>query len=232
MCGFYLWKFCPKTYFSLWYMRIYLCTLELLSDRPVSILKIIYTCRSREYISLTHTVGGCYLICCTNIGWHYRSRLRVGFWMLALFWAEAFVVAKYWPWNKWAHRSNNCVIRRNKTGTFFHLKKKFVVSLKDYSLFTYYCLINAMKYRSQWPRGLRHGFTASRFLRFWVRIPPGALIFFCCCECCVLSDRGLCDELITRLEESYRLWCVVLCDLETSWMRRPWPALGPQRHRN
>ena len=37
-----------------------------------------------------------------------------------------------------------------------------------------------------------------------------------CCECCVLSDRGLCDELITRPEESYRLWCVVVCDLETS----------------
>jgi len=33
------------------------------------------------------------------------------------------------------------------------------------------------------------------------------------CECCVLSGRGLCDELITRPEESYRLWCVV-CDLE------------------
>jgi len=32
----------------------------------------------------------------------------------------------------------------------------------------------------------------------------------------VLSGRGLCDELITRPEESYRLWCVVMCDLETS----------------
>ena len=29
----------------------------------------------------------------------------------------------------------------------------------------------------------------------------------------MLSGRGLCDELITRPEESYRLWCVV-CDLE------------------
>jgi len=36
-----------------------------------------------------------------------------------------------------------------------------------------------------------------------------------CCECCVLSGRGLCDELITRPEDSYRVWCVV-CDLETS----------------
>jgi hypothetical protein len=30
----------------------------------------------------------------------------------------------------------------------------------------------------------------------------------------VLSGRGLYDELITRPEESYRLWCVVVCDLE------------------
>jgi len=42
-----------------------------------------------------------------------------------------------------------------------------------------------------------------------------------CCDC-VLSGRGLCDGLITRPEESYRLWCVVVCDLETSWIRRPW----------
>jgi hypothetical protein len=26
------------------------------------------------------------------------------------------------------------------------------------------------------------------------------------CECCVLSGRGLCVWLITRPEESYRLW--------------------------
>ena len=38
----------------------------------------------------------------------------------------------------------------------------------------------------------------------------------CLHEFCVLSGRGLCDELITRPEESYRLWCVVVCDLETS----------------
>jgi len=37
-----------------------------------------------------------------------------------------------------------------------------------------------------------------------------------CCECCVLSGRGLCDELITHSEESYLLWRVVECDLEIS----------------
>ena len=79
--------------------------------------------------------------------------------------------------------------------------------------------------RSQWPSGLRRRSAAARLLRLWVRIPPGAWMFVCC-ECCVLSGRGLCDELITRPEESYRLWCVVVCDLETSWMGRPWPTGG------
>jgi len=37
-----------------------------------------------------------------------------------------------------------------------------------------------------------------------------------------LSGRGLCDELITRPEESYRLGCVVVCDLETSRMGAPY----------
>ena len=32
----------------------------------------------------------------------------------------------------------------------------------------------------------------------------------------MLSGRYLCEELITRPEESYRLWCVVVSDLETS----------------
>ena len=42
----------------------------------------------------------------------------------------------------------------------------------------------------------------------------------------VLSGISLCDGLISRPEESYRLWCVVVCDLETPRMRRTWPALG------
>ena len=62
---------------------------------------------------------------------------------------------------------------------------------------------------------------AARLLRSWVRIPPGAWIFVCC-ECRVLSGSGLCDELITRPEESYRLCCVVVCDLETSRVGAPY----------
>jgi hypothetical protein len=41
-----------------------------------------------------------------------------------------------------------------------------------------------------------------------------------------LSGRGLCDWVITRPEESYRLCCVIVCDLETSRMRRLKPASG------
>jgi len=82
--------------------------------------------------------------------------------------------------------------------------------------------------RSQWPRGLRRGSVAARLLRSWVRIPPGAWMFVCC-ECC-LSGRGLCDELITRPEKSYRLWCVVVCDLE-NLKNEAMTRFGSQRHK-
>jgi len=64
---------------------------------------------------------------------------------------------------------------------------------------------------------------AARLLKLWVGILPEAWMFVCS-ECCVLAGRGLCDGLITSPEESYRLWCVVVCDLEASWMERPWPT--------
>ena len=80
-------------------------------------------------------------------------------------------------------------------------------------------------HRSQWPRGLRRRSSAARLLRLWVRIPLGAWMSVCC-ECCVLSGRGLCDSLITLPEESYRLWRVVVCDQGTSKTRRLKPATG------
>jgi len=42
----------------------------------------------------------------------------------------------------------------------------------------------------------------------------------------VLSGRDLCDGLIIRSEESYRLWRVVVCDHETSQVRRLKAARG------
>ena len=44
----------------------------------------------------------------------------------------------------------------------------------------------------------------------------------------MLSGRGLCDKLITRLEESYRLWRVVVCDLETSKEEAKSPLKGSE----
>ena len=61
--------------------------------------------------------------------------------------------------------------------------------------------------RPQWPRCLRLRTAATRLLELWVRIPSGygCLPF---CDCCVLSVRGLRVELMTRPEESNRVWCV------------------------
>ena len=73
--------------------------------------------------------------------------------------------------------------------------------------------------RSQWPRCLSCRSTAARLLRLCVPIPPEAWMFVCC-DCCVLSGRGLCDGFITHPEESYRLWRVVACDQETPNTRR------------
>jgi hypothetical protein len=50
-----------------------------------------------------------------------------------------------------------------------------------------------------------------------------------CCECCVLSGRGLCDGLITHPEESYQLWCVV-CGLENLVNEEAIAHVGLQRH--
>ena len=46
------------------------------------------------------------------------------------------------------------------------------------------------------------------------------------CLLWVLSGWGLCDWMITRPGESYRMWRVVLCDQENSKTRRLKPATG------
>jgi hypothetical protein len=58
--------------------------------------------------------------------------------------------------------------------------------------------------QSRCPRVLRRGSAAACLLGLRVRIPPVAWMPVCC-ECCVLSGRGVCEGLITSPEESYRL---------------------------
>jgi len=77
--------------------------------------------------------------------------------------------------------------------------------------------------RSQWPRGLRRRSAAAGLLRSWVRIQPETWMFVCC-DCCVFSGRGLYVGLITRPEEFYRLWCVVVFLI---YKPREWGDSGP-----
>ena len=85
-------------------------------------------------------------------------------------------------------------------------------------------LLKILLGRSQWPRGLRRGSASPRLLGLWVWILPRAWMVVSC-KCCVLSSRGLCAGLITRPEESYRVWSWILDNVETlaHWgLLRPW----------
>jgi hypothetical protein len=71
---------------------------------------------------------------------------------------------------------------------------------------------------------------AYRLLRLRVPNPPEAWMSVSY-ECCMLSGRGLCHGPILRPKESYRLWCVIVCDFETSRMRQPWLLRQSERER-
>jgi len=76
---------------------------------------------------------------------------------------------------------------------------------------------------SQWPPSLRRSFAATRLLRLWVRIPPGAWMFVWCVMCCQGEVYATSWSLVRRSLTDYgELWC----DPETSKMRRPWSAWG------
>jgi len=68
--------------------------------------------------------------------------------------------------------------------------------------------------RCQWTRGLRRGSATAWLLGLRVWIPPVARLSLLCC---VVSVKGLCEGLITRPEESYRMWCVFLRVTVKSW---------------
>ena len=79
--------------------------------------------------------------------------------------------------------------------------------------------------RSQWPRGLKRTSAAASVLRLWVRIPPGAWMFVMSVVCCQVEDSAPSWSLVQRSPtDCGESMCV--CDLETLWMRRPWPTGG------
>ena len=89
----------------------------------------------------------------------------------------------------------------------------------------FFNIIPVGKYRSrsQWPRRLWHRSVAAGLLISWVRIPPRAWMFVVSVVCCQVEVSATSWSLV---QSSPTDGCVVVCDLETSWMRRPWPTRG------
>ena len=59
--------------------------------------------------------------------------------------------------------------------------------------------------RGQWPRCLQERVCGRSIAGIVFSNPAGSWISVCC-ECCVLSGRGLCVGPITRPEAFYRMW--------------------------
>jgi hypothetical protein len=72
---------------------------------------------------------------------------------------------------------------------------------------------------SEWPHGLRRSSAAARMLNLGSNSAGSVGV---CREYCVLLRRGLCDELVTRPAESYRV--KRMCDVGTSRWSRSWLA--------
>jgi len=88
----------------------------------------------------------------------------------------------------------------------FRLRRE-IICLRNRIFIFAFLLTRWWMSRSLWPRGLRRGFVAARLLGLRFRIPPGEWMIVCC-ECCVMSRRGLWIGLITRPELSYRVCSV------------------------
>ena len=76
------------------------------------------------------------------------------------------------------------------------------------------------------PRGLRRKSAAARLLESWVRILGG----HGCLSVVCWQVEGTAKKVVTRLEDSYRVCCILVCmcvsGIETSRMRGPWPTFG------
>ena len=123
-------------------------------------------------------------------------------------------------WYQWNASSSSSVHDSN------YLKQKIIFSHKGkqhevvpmlikHHIITQYYVVNW----SQWPHGLRH-----KSAETVGSSPTGGMEV--CCECCVLSSSGLCNDLITHSRKSYQLWCIAVSsiDLENyEAMARIWP---------
>ena len=80
---------------------------------------------------------------------------------------------------------------------------------------------------SQWPSGLKARVFGRSLAGTAGLNPAGIMAVSLVQVLCVARWMSLRrTDVSPSPEESYRLWCVSVCDLETWRTRRPWPALG------
>jgi hypothetical protein len=103
-------------------------------------------------------------------------------------------------------------LRVNVTGVFgvlsvFGRRIKGMIRLRPEQMWT--CNVTCVP-------TLRRRSANARLLELRVWIPPAAWMSVSC-GCCVLSGRGLCVGLITRPEESYRVWVTECNQAHLQW---------------
>jgi hypothetical protein len=77
------------------------------------------------------------------------------------------------------------------------------------------------------PNPLADRSKADRLLGLRVRIPPNAWQFVSCEWVCVCCQANISTSGWSTVQMSFTdCGCVTVCDLETSAMKWPWPALG------
>jgi len=112
-------------------------------------------------------------------------------------------------WSSWSRSHNSCIWPLDAANDTYcpaasHLSD-CQVSTRD----------GKAQCRFRWPRYLRRGSAASLLLGLRVRIPLRAWMYVCC-ECCVLSGRGICSWPVPGPEEPYRV-CVCVCVCHWVW---------------
>ena len=112
--------------------------------------------------------------------------------------------------NIWAHNGVNCFVCFHPTWVLLEVYWSNQIKLPILQYF-----------QSQWPRGLRRRSAAARLLRLCVRISTGAWMFVASVVCYQVEVSATNWSLVQRSPTD----CGA-CDLETSRIRRPWPALG------
>jgi hypothetical protein len=122
-----------------------------------------------------------------------------------LFWQQCCISSTSWQVHDEIFKKTFCLTKMQHIA--IHVPRRIICLYYHYSYhyFIYYYKVCW----SRWPRALRRGFAAARLLGLRVRNPPGTGMSVSS-VCCLLSSRCLRIGMISRAEESYRMWCVLV----------------------